>query len=149
VGEATKRVIAFHCKTQSISPASYDPCPSTSWAVQLQITSLDQKDRDRTRALARVNRFFVLMLDLTSGCTIKRIALGPNLSRALRMQSIQGTLLDIEATMHQSFPSTQVEVRCDCPVDDHPEVFGTARASRIFIPGHQKSSTRGSIGDTA
>jgi hypothetical protein len=46
---------------------------------------MEQKGRDGRRSLAPIDRFFVLMLDPISGCTIKRIALSLNLSPALTM----------------------------------------------------------------
>jgi hypothetical protein len=50
---------------------------------QIVKPSLEQKGPGRSGTLARIDRFFLLLLDLASGCTIKRVNLSVNLSHAL------------------------------------------------------------------
>jgi hypothetical protein len=124
---------------------------SLTWEEFLELDpivkpSMEQNGRGRRPSLARIDRFSVLMLYLTSRCTIKRIALSLNLSPALTMHSVQGTLCCIEGSMQQFFPSTKAEVRCERTFDNHPEVFGIADASPAFIrrpDRHQEDNQSG------
>jgi hypothetical protein len=45
-------------------------------------SSLKQKGRGRRRKLDQIDRFFIVMVYLTSGCTVKQVAMSLNISKS-------------------------------------------------------------------
>jgi hypothetical protein len=58
-------------------------------------SSLKQKGRGRRRKLDRIDRFFIVRVYLTSGCTIKQVAMSLNVSNSFVERTLQKTLDNI------------------------------------------------------
>jgi hypothetical protein len=95
--------------------------------------SIRQKGRGRRRSMEGIDRFFILMVFLTSGCTLTQMGSGLGVSRALITRVVHQTLDDVQAPLEQFFPATQADIQCEATFDNHPDAFGIVDASPIFI----------------
>jgi hypothetical protein len=96
--------------------------------------SMTQLGRGRRRSLEKIDRFFILMLYLTSGSKLKNIAVHLGLSISFVLRTVHQTPEVIQAPLKQFFPQTQADIHCETVFENHPEALGIVDASPIFIP---------------
>jgi hypothetical protein len=94
---------------------------------------LEQHGCGRRQKLKGINAAFVAMLFVTSGRTVKLIAMNLKLSGSLVERSITVCLDVIHAPLEQSFPKSQADVRPDRTFENYPELFAIVDASFIII----------------
>jgi hypothetical protein len=94
---------------------------------------MSQTGRGRRRSLERIDRFFILMLYLTSGAKFKHLERELKLSLALVARTIHQTLNEIEGQLEQFFAQTRADIQCDISFENYPDALGVVDASPIFI----------------
>jgi hypothetical protein len=96
-------------------------------------SSLKQKGRRRRRKRDQIDRFFIVMVHLTSGCMIKQVAMSLNVSKSFVWRTLQKTLDNIQVPLEQFFPANQANIQCELTFENHPEVFCIVDTSPAFI----------------
>jgi hypothetical protein len=81
------------------------------------------------------------MVYLTSGCTIKQVAIKLKVSKSFVERTLQKTLDNIQAPLKQFFPANQTNIQCELTFENHPEAFCIVDASPVFIRRPAKHQT--------
>jgi hypothetical protein len=92
-------------------------------------SSLKQKGRGRRRKLDRIDRFFIVMVYLTSRCTITKVAMSLNVSKSFVERTLQETLNNIQVPLEQFFPVNQANIQYELTFENHSGAFCIVDAS--------------------
>jgi hypothetical protein len=94
---------------------------------------LSQSGRGRRWSLQSIDRFFILLIYLTSGFTFDAIAENVRLTRSCTFRIVTSSLTPVTDGLGSLIPANAADVRCTKVFDHSPHVFVIVDASPVFI----------------